>query len=211
MTESLRRWPQGAAFVPAACALFLAATIAACTVLAPRPDPSRFFVLTPIPDAASPTTGQHLGSLGVGPIALPRYLDRPEIVTRVAPSEVKPAVFDYWAGSLSHQFQTVLSQNLQALVHPERIQIYPWYSGAAPDLVVEADVQRFEPSTDGRAELVARWRIRKGSALTTLRNGESHLSRALSGTDAEGVAVTLSGLLEDFSRELAEAILAVRP
>jgi len=210
MTESLRRCSRGATFVPAACALFLAATIASCTVLTPRADPSRFFVLTPIPDADSPTTGQRVGSLGVGPISLPRYLDRPEIVTRVAPSEVKPAVFDYWAGSLSHQFENVLAQNLQTLVHPDRIQIYPWYSGAAPDLVVEAEVQRFEPSADGRAELAARWRIRKGSMLATLRNGESRLSRPLGSADAEGVAVALSGLLEDFSRELAEAVLASR-
>jgi uncharacterized lipoprotein YmbA len=210
MTESLRRCPRGATFVPAACALFLAATIASCTVLTPRPDPSRFFVLTPMPEADSPTAGRHVGSLGVGPISLPRYLDRPEIVTRVAPSEVKPAIFDYWAGSLSNQFQTLLAQNLQTLVHPERIQIYPWYAGAAPDLVVEAEVQRFEPSTDGRAELVARWRIRKGSALATLCNGESRLSRPLGSTDAEGIAVALSGLLEDFSRELAEAIQAAR-
>jgi uncharacterized protein len=210
VNESPRRRPSGVSRLLGVCALAISVTAASCTVLAPRPDPSRFFVLIPIPDEPSPTTGQHMGSLGVGPIALPRYLDRPEIVTRVAPSEVKPAVFDYWAGSLSHQFQTVLAENLQALVHPDRIQVYPWYAGAAPDLVVEAEVQRFEPSTDGRAELVARWRIRKGSALTTLRSGESHLSRPLSSTDAEVVAAALSGLLDDFSRELADAILAAR-
>jgi uncharacterized lipoprotein YmbA len=191
-------------------ALLVAATIASCSVLTPRPDPSRFFVLASLPDSASPATGEHVSSLGVGPILLPRYLDRPEIVTRVGPNEVKPAVFDYWAGSLSHQFQTVLTQNLQTLVHPDRVQTYPWYAGAAPELVVEVDVQRFEPSSDGRAELVARWRVRKGSALATLRAGESSLTCTLSGTNSEAAAVALSGLLDDFSRELAEAILAVR-
>jgi len=210
MTEPLGRWLQGVELLPAVRALLAAATIASCSVLTPRPDPSRFFVLTPLPDAASAATGNHVSSLGVGPILLPRYLDRPEIVTRVGPNEVKPAVFEYWAGSLSHQFQTVLTQNLQALVHPDRVQTYPWYAGAAPELVVEVDVQRFEPSSDGRVDLVARWRVRKGSALGTLRAGDSNLTRPLSSADADTVAVALSGLLDDFSRELAKAILEVR-
>jgi len=210
MTESLRRWLRGVELSPAVGALLVAALIASCSVLAPRPDPSRFFVLAPLPEAPSPATGPRVSSLGVGPIVLPRYLDRPEIVTRVGTNEVKPAVFDYWAGSLSNQFQSVLAQNLQTLVHPDRVQTYPWYSGAAPELVVEVDVQRFEPSSDGRAELVARWRVRKGSALGNLRAGESTLTRPLSGSDADAVAQALSGLLDDFSRELAEAILAAR-
>jgi len=210
MTESLRRWLGGVRLSPAVVALLVADMIASCSVLAPRPDPSRFFVLAPLPQAPSPATGTRVSSLGVGPIVLPRYLDRPEIVTRVGPNEVKPAVFDYWAGSLSNQFQSVLAQNLQTLVHPDRVQMYPWYSGTAPELVAEVDVQRFEPSSDGRAELVARWRVRKGSALGTLRAGESTLTRPLSGSDADAVAQALSGLLDDFSRELAEAILAAR-
>jgi uncharacterized lipoprotein YmbA len=210
VSESLRRCLRGAALLPAAGALLVAATIASCSVITPRADPSRFFVLAPLPDAASPAIGNHVSSLGVGPILLPRYLDRPEIVTRVGPNEVKPAVFDYWAGSLLHQFQTVLTQNLQTLVHADRVQTYPWYAGAAPELVVEVDVQRFEPSSDGRAELAARWRVRKGSALGTLRAGESSLTRPLNGREPEAAAVALSGLLDDFSRELAEAILAAR-
>ena len=209
MTESLRRRARGVN-LSAVRALLVSATIASCSVLTPRPDPSRFFVLAPLPDAASPSTGNHVSSLGVGPILLPRYLDRPEIVTRVGPNEVRPAVFDYWAGSLSHQFESVLTQNLQTLVHPDRVQAFPWYAGAAPELVVEVDVQRFEPSSDGRAELAARWRVRKGSALGTLRAGESSFTRPLNSQDPQAAAVALSSLLDDFSRELAEAILATR-
>jgi uncharacterized lipoprotein YmbA len=183
--------------------------IAACTVLTPRPDPSRFFVLTPLGDPPA-SSGQRLASLGIGPVSLPRYLDRSEVVTRVAPNEVKPAVFDYWAGSLSRQFEAVLAQNLQSLVGAERVQSYPWYSGSVPELVVEVDVLRFESSSDGRAELAARWRVRKGSARESLRAGETTLSRQADGTDPASGAAALSGLLGDFSRELAQVIQTAR-
>jgi uncharacterized protein len=179
-------------------------------VFAPRADPSRFFVLTPLVDAAPSSGEAHVASLGVGPVRLPRYLDRPEVVVRVGPNEVKPAVFDYWAGSLLRQFEAVLAQNLQTLVGAERVQIYPWYAGAAPDLAVEVEVQRFEASADGRVDLVARWRIRRGSRLEALRSGESTLT-GTAGAEGPGVAAeALSRLLGDFSRELAQAILAAQ-
>lgn len=191
------------------CTLAISSLLAGCTVLAPRPDPSRFFVLTPFGAPAQPDAAQ-VASLGVGPVRFPHYLDRPEVVTRIGPNEVRPAEFDYWAGSLSRQFETVLAENLQTLVGAERVQIYPWYAGAAPDLAVEVDVMRFEASSDGRVELVARWRIRKGSRLEALRSGESTLTGTAGGEGPGGAAAALSGLLGDFSRELAQAILAAR-
>jgi uncharacterized protein len=191
------------------CTLAISSMLVGCTVLAPRPDPSRFFVLSPLGAAAQPGASQ-AASLGVGPIRFPHYLDRPEVVTRVGPNEVRPAEFDYWAGSLSRQFETVLAENLQTLVGAERVQIYPWYAKAAPDLAVEVEVIRFEASSNDRVELAARWRIRKGSQLEALRTGESALSGAAGAGGPGAAAEALSGLLGDFSRELAQAILAAR-
>lgn len=190
------------------CLLASASLFAGCTVFAARPDPSRFFVLTPLP-AAEPGT-PHVSSIGVGPVRFPQYLDRPEVVTRVGPNEVKPATFDYWAGSLSRQFETVLAENLQTLVGAERVQIYPWYAKARPEIAVEVDVVRFEASGKGRVELVARWQIRKGSELEVLRSGESTLSGTAGAGGPGAAAEALSGLLGDFSRELARAIVAAR-
>ena len=116
MNGSPRRRPRGVRRLLGVCVLAISVASASCTVLTPRADPSRFFVLTPLADAAPSSGGERVASLGLGPIHLPRYLDRPEIVTRVGPNEVKPALFDYWGGSLSRQFETVLAQNLQTLV-----------------------------------------------------------------------------------------------
>ena len=124
MNGSPRRRPRGVRRLLGVCVLAISVTSASCTVLAPRADPSRFFVLTPLADAAPSSGGERVASLGLGPIHLPRYLDRPEIVTRVGPNEVKPALFDYWGGSLTRQFETVLAQNMQTLVHADRIQLY---------------------------------------------------------------------------------------
>jgi len=177
--------------------------LAACSVLAPRPDPSRFFTLTPIADGGAPSSAPLRGRvLGIGPITLPQYLDRPELVVRVGPNEVRKAVFDYWAGSLQKQFAATLSQNLQVLLGPSSIVPHPWYAGSPPDLAVEVDVVEFERGPDGQAHLDARWRIRKDKA--TLRAAESKLAVPTT-EDPQAMVAALSDLLSQFSREIAAA------
>ena len=182
--------------------------VSGCSVLSPRPDPSRFFTLTPIGEAG-PNPGALAGHvLGIGPITFPPYLDRPELVTRVGPNEVRSAASDYWAGSLAKQFETTLSHDLQALLGPSSVQSYPWYAGGQPDLVVEVDVAQFERAIDGQAHLRGLWRLRNGKSGTVLRAGESNLAH-LAAQDAGSTVAALSELLGQFGRELADAARAL--
>jgi hypothetical protein len=185
-----------------------ASLLAACALFSPHPDPSRFFVLTPLTDDGAVAT-PHGPSLGIGPVTFPRYLDRSEMVARVGPNEVRPASFDYWAGSLPRQFEAALSQNLQRLTAADSVHLYPWYPGSKPDLVVEVDVRGFERDSDGLAHLSARWRIRRGTGGEIVRSGDSTLARPAGDPDPGSTAAALSGVLGDFSREVAQAVRGV--
>ena len=68
------------AWLAAACAL-----AAGCgSLLDPRPDETRFYVLDPTaaPEPAEETLASEGASIGLGPVRIPDYLRRPEIVTR---------------------------------------------------------------------------------------------------------------------------------
>ena len=72
----------------------IAVSLGACSPLAPRPDHSRFFILTPDStntDAYSKpvATGASTLTLGIGPIDFPGYLPRPELVTLASANEVE--------------------------------------------------------------------------------------------------------------------------
>ena len=179
------------------------ASLAACTIFAPRPDSSRFFTLTPIGGAESASGALRDRTLGIGPITLPNYLDRPELVTRVGPNEVRNATFDYWAGSLQKQFASTLAQNLQTLLGPSAIVTSPWYPGSPPDVSVEVDVVEFERGPDGEARLVARWRLSKAGK--DAHAAEARLTRPTTEDPASTVAA-LSELLAQFSRDIAAAV-----
>src|SRR5262245_16318090 len=100
-----------AALVAALLALSL---LGGCSViLGSRNDPPRLYVLTASPPAADgPTVPPDL-SLGVGPVALPGYLDRRGLVTRVEANRVEAARNDLWAEPIGGAFKSVLEEDLR--------------------------------------------------------------------------------------------------
>jgi hypothetical protein len=55
-------------------------SLAGCGAFSPRPDPSRFFTLSSLPQVAQASPKNSTGSekmfLGIGPVKFPGYLDR---------------------------------------------------------------------------------------------------------------------------------------
>ena len=84
----------------------------------PTPNSSKIFVLFSPLKAAERQDLDRSGqiSLGVGPVRLPGYLDRREIVTRVAQSRFDVSENDRWAEPLDENFTHVLAQNLSVLL-----------------------------------------------------------------------------------------------
>lgn len=66
------------------------ALLTSCSPLAPQPDHSKFFILTPLADGPAPTstpaaaTPSSSLTIGIGPIDFPDYLRRLEVVTRAS-------------------------------------------------------------------------------------------------------------------------------
>jgi uncharacterized protein len=80
---------------------------------------ARFYVLSALPGGgtASPGAAAERGlAIGVGPVTLPKYLDRPQIVTFTSPYALNVAEFDRWAEPLESTFVRVLAENLALLI-----------------------------------------------------------------------------------------------
>jgi hypothetical protein len=179
---------------------------AACGVISPRPDPTRFYVLAPLTDAGDAPAGTRV--LGLGPITLPRYLERPELVTRASPTEIRVATFDRWAEPLRTDFERTLAQNLTALTGIARVAPFPWFRGVPLDVVVEVDVLRFEPDLEGTAHLDARWRVRNPHSGALVRTADSTLREPANAKGTDAAVDAMSRALGALSREIAAAVTA---
>src|SRR6266436_6230607 len=116
----------------------IAASMAGCSymakaILAPQKDISKFYLLTPTADTAAPTTAPTPQTtsgnftLGLGPIKLPPYLDRPEVVTRAAPNRLELSKEDRWGESIQNGFTRAIERDLAAQSGATVI-VFPWYN-----------------------------------------------------------------------------------
>jgi uncharacterized protein len=193
--------------------LYLAcATLAAGCLFSPQPDKSKFFVLAPessdsAPVAPSSIGGAHQLVLGLGPINLPEYLDRSEVVTRVAPNRLELSPVDRWAQPLKSDFRQVMAQDLSAQLGTQMITFYPWYRTTHVDYQVRVDVFRFERDSSGTVKLVAHWQIFDGDG-AILYATDSNISEPLK-PDESGAAA-MSRALNDLTGQIATAIQSLR-
>jgi uncharacterized lipoprotein YmbA len=195
-------------FVAAAC---LAFSLLGCGTFSAKPDPSRFFTLSaalpPLaPEAAKSPAASPGISLGIGPVTLPGYLDRQEIVIRVAQNQINLAENDLWAEPLEENFSRVLSQNVAAILRADRVNAYPWAIDKKPVYQVEVEVLRFEANTAQEVQLSARWTVRNSGQKDSLRYRETRLSRPAKARSTDASVAALSEALADLSREIAAAI-----
>lgn len=173
---------------------------------------SKFYVLSPFPDSKTGKQAAAFESdvaVGIGPIDLPQYLNRPEIVTRASPNQLDLAEFDRWADSLRQNFSRTLTENLSFLLSTHHVAVFPW-DGATPiDYQVEVEVNRFEGDADGNAVLTARWSIFGKDGRELLVRKRSHFSEPAGAGDYEALVSAMSRTLANLSREIATAIETV--
>ena len=191
----------------------LGLSLAGCGSLFPKPNPnpSKIFVLFSPLQAAERQDLDRPGqiSLGVGPVRLPGYLDRREIVTRVAENRFDLAEDDRWAEPLDENFTRVLAQNVSVLLGSDRIVAYPWPLDKRPRYRVQIDVFRFEVNSAGEAELTARWAVVDETGKQAPNLNESRLTRPAKEKSTDATVVALSETVADLSRQIAQAVIAL--
>ncbi len=182
-----------------------AAALGGCSVLSPQADPTRFFLLTSLPEELAEETGDPLTdvSVGLGPVSVAPYLERNTLVTRLGPNQVDFSEVDRWAEPIDALFARILARDLELLLGTEEVILYPWYSNRRPDYALEIRVQRFERDAGGTAELVARWTVRGGEAEEILlERGMSFRESAAANTTEASVAA-LSRTVASLAGEIA--------
>jgi uncharacterized lipoprotein YmbA len=163
-------------------------------------------------ETAAPTTSSQPGfTIGVGPVTLPRYLDRPQIVTRTSPYEIKLAEFDRWAEALDANFMRVLVENLSQLLPPARVVMYPWPRATATDYQIIVDVTHFLSQVGGDSLLIADWTLLRGEGPEVLSNGRARFSASPSGADYSAIVAAMSQTVASLSREIATGLKGVGP
>jgi uncharacterized lipoprotein YmbA len=148
-------------------------------------------------------------AIGIGPVIIPGYLNRVQIVTRTGADQVEILTFHRWAESLEDGIARTLAEEIGARVPSERI-IYPWQGVVARIIQyqVVVAVLRFDGRPGGDVTLDTRWRIldRDGKELTFHR---STVTEAAAGPGYVPMVAAMARALGTLGQEIAAEIRAM--
>jgi len=144
--------------------------------------------------------------IGVGPVSIPALLERKQIVTRSDQNTVQIAEFHQWAAPLRDNITQVLTQNLAALQKSHVIRPYPWSAYGSVNYRLVIDIERFDTRPGHSVNLEARWAIMDVKTKAIVSNHQSNIEHPLADPSYPATVKALSEVLDEFSRELAQAI-----
>ena len=169
--------------------------------------PARFYTLTPeIDESESGSVSIAADTVGVGPIELPRYLMRPQMVSRAEGNRLVIDEFARWGDSLDLQVGRTMVQNLTDLSHDTLVLPFPWRTDFEPDLRVIGDVTRFEVDDSGTVRLDVRWAVTNVATREPLIIKDANYRGSADPSDPSSMAAAMSEALAQFSREAAAAL-----
>jgi uncharacterized protein len=172
-----------------------------CTL---RAAPPKTYVLSAASAPAATSTGRD-PVVGVGPITVPAYLDRPPIVVRAGDDEVQLSSGHHWAEPLKDGIARVIAENLALMVPTDAVGVFPWRSPWTVQYRVIVEILRFDGPLRGPVVLNARWRLLDGAGKGLLLRAVTLTEPVPEATHAALVAAQ-SRLLAAVSRDMAAEI-----
>jgi len=167
--------------------------------------PTRLYVLTADAEKSGAASPQGV-QIGVGPVTLPKYLDRPQVVTRSAGNSLAQADLDQWGGELADNIARVLATNLANLLRTDRVSLYPREDRVPVEYQVTVDVVRFEQDSDGSTVLDAFWSLNNpstGKVLTRRSTYRQSGTAVAAGGSGDATARAYDAVAAAMSRDLA--------
>jgi uncharacterized lipoprotein YmbA len=169
--------------------------------------PTRYYDLGPLPGKGASAPSEACVSIGIGPLKIPEYLDRSDIVTRITSHELRVAEFDKWAEPLEDNFPRVLAENLSSLLCTKTVVIFPWKGSFPLDYRVYVDVIRMDGKLGENAVLDVSWTIMSGAGKKgALMMKQSSYKDSTGGQDYGDFVAAQSRNVGALSRDIAEAI-----
>lgn len=170
--------------------------------------PVHHFLLTPMaPAVAAPPVVSDKPLIVVEPVVLPPYLDRTQMVTRLASNHLHFSQTELWGGHLRENISRVLLENLSALLGTDRIFSPTTLSRDLPAFRLVVQVSQFEQGPDGMIVLKGRWHLVHHQTGKMVIVRQSHfVSQPIQVADYEAIAVGMSDLLFQWSQEMAQGM-----
>lgn len=178
--------------------------------------PSSFYLLTPMPieRGAIVAEGDAVPQLGVGQVQIPKYLDRPQMVTMVEPNQIRISEFNRWGESFQAGITRVFRENLSVLLNTD-VSAFPWLQPFPRDYAIHLVILDFDAATyKNEVRLRAIYRITDAKQKVTYLVNQSEFTQPIDTTQPDpypAIADAMSQALVALSRSVAQEVMGLEP
>ena len=139
--------------------------------------------------------------IGLGPIRLPEYLDRFQMVVAVSENKYKLIDGHRWAEKLDQNISLALFKTLPAQLGTDRMIRYPWPQRPGVDFQVKIDILELNIDQNGQSQMIAQWSIKSKDEI--ILNKRSTFTAQASTTDIDKMVQAQSECLTKLGQEVA--------
>ena len=145
--------------------------------------------------------------LTLGPIRMPEYLKRSQMVTRGSGAEMIVDDINRWAEPLGDAVHSILASNVDSLLESMIVVGYPSAALLDADYRLVGRIVRFDSGQNGVIVLEVQWGAADtaGNVLVAPRRGRYESHAAVPG-DAGAIAQAMSDALAQLSRDIASEL-----
>ena len=178
--------------------------LAACMNLGASTQVVNFYVLASPPETVRPASNLKGPYVGVMPVNLPAYLQRPQLVLR-AGNNVDISIEDYhrWGEDLALGIARVVSQGMTNELTSIGGSASPLRAGNPVDLRIRLDMHRFDGAPDEQVTLEALWILQRDGK--NIKDG-SYSASIIAGPEITDLVLAQSEMLYKLSEELSNAV-----
>lgn len=143
----------------------------------------------------------------MAPVELAAYLDRPQIVTRVAGNQIQTNPFHRWGIPLGTTVAELIGASLERALPDVYVDLVPTRSRRDVGYLIEVQVIRLDGYPGGALELIAQWRLsRTGSDSTSGVQRRSHYRQDTGGKTFAHYVEAIRLAVNALGTDIADAI-----
>ncbi len=154
---------------------------------------------------STPATESDDIAVGIGPVSIPEYLARNEIIYRRDGNRVRLAGTARWAEPLVDGMQRVLALNLAAQLGTQNVGYLPGLNSAPPGYAVKVNVLALDV-TASQAQLTAEWIITQPAEEAPVARSTAHERYSM--PEGEPTPATVAGAYSELLGQLSAGIAA---
>ena len=163
----------------------------------------QYYRLSAVGPATTKTTGL---TVGIGPLTLPTYVDRAELVFQNGPNLFEIPAKVRWAGALQDNFGQVLAADIGRHLGSGNVVAHPAPGDTRFRYRVSVTVRQFHAISGQGAILDATWRVEDASTRQVLHNGSGSFNSPINGDGYAPVVAAESDLVEQLAASISRSL-----